>query len=111
MQASSSSPCSTTLSGSNNFCELHHEPHRLFCETCQAPVCSECAIVDHRSHQLIYIQDALESARSNAIKLGNETRAAIVAVREAIDNVQRTSEGIEVRSHQAAGEVRSLVRR
>lgn len=74
-------------------------------------MCSECAIIEHRAHQLIYIQNAVENARSNALNLSAETRAAIAAVREAVENVQRMSENIEVRSRQAAGEVRTLIRR
>lgn len=109
MFQASSSPSGSGLG--SNFCDLHHEPHRLYCESCHVPVCSECAIIDHRPHQLVYMQDAMESARANTLKLVAETRAAIVAVSEAIEGVQRTLDGVEIRAHQAAGEVRSLVRR
>lgn len=59
----------------------------------------------------MHIQEAMDNARTHTLKLSTETRAAIVAVREAVDCVQRTSEGMEMRAHQAAGEVRTLIRR
>lgn len=66
---------------------------------------------DHCGHQLTYIEEAIETAKLNNIKLTTETRAAIVAIREAIENVQRVSESVDVRSHQAATEVRTAIRR
>lgn len=68
-------------------------------------------MVDHRSHHLVCVQDPMESARANTYKLGGETRAAIAAIREALDSVQKTSEGVEIRAHQSAAEVRTLIRR
>lgn len=74
-------------------------------------MCAECAVVEHRTHQLMHVQDATEYARSHTMKLSTETRAAIVAVREALDSVQRVYEGIDLRAHQVSAEVRSLIRR
>lgn len=59
----------------------------------------------------MYIQDAVEAAKANAAKLGVETRAAIAAVREAIDSVQRRTEAVEVRIMQAATDVRNVTKR
>lgn len=66
---------------------------------------------DHCGHHLTYIEDAIESAKSTNQKLSGETRTAIIAIREAIDNVQRMSESVELRSIQAATEVRTVMRR
>ncbi|KAK4885456.1 hypothetical protein RN001_001727 [Aquatica leii] len=106
----SNSPCSTGVGATINFCDLQHEP-RLYCETCLSAVCTECTLIEHSGHQLVYIQDAIESARANTLKLSAETRAAIAAVREAIENVQRKNEAVELRTHQAAVEVRNVTKR
>ncbi|KAF2884307.1 hypothetical protein ILUMI_21869 [Ignelater luminosus] len=106
----SNSPCSSGVGASSNFCDLNHEP-RLYCETCSSAVCTECTLIDHNGHQLMYIQDAVEAAKANAAKLGVETRAAIAAVREAIDNVQRRTEAVDVRIMQAATDVRNVTKR
>ncbi|KAF5302014.1 hypothetical protein FQA39_LY10484 [Lamprigera yunnana] len=106
----SNSPSSAGVGTTINFCDVQHEP-RLYCETCSSAVCTECTLIDHNGHQLVYIQDAIESARANTLKLTAETRAAIAAVREAIDNVQRKNEAVELRTHQAAVEVRSVTKR
>ncbi|KAG5892471.1 hypothetical protein JTB14_017435 [Gonioctena quinquepunctata] len=108
----SSSQISTSPNNAlNNFCDSHREPHRLFCQTCVIPTCTECLMEDHCGHQLIYIEDAIEAAKSANQKLNTETRSAINAIREAIDNVQRMCEGVDLRSIQAATEVRTVIRR
>ncbi|CAG9813228.1 unnamed protein product [Phaedon cochleariae] len=104
----STSPCNNAI---NNLCDSHREPHRLFCQTCITPTCTECLMEDHCGHQLTYIEDAIETAKVANQKLNTETRTAIMAVREAIDNVQRMSENVELRSIQAATEIRSVMRR
>ncbi|XP_031356580.1 E3 ubiquitin-protein ligase TRIM71 isoform X2 [Photinus pyralis] len=106
----SNSPSSTGIGATINFCDLQHEA-RLYCETCLLAVCTECTLIEHNGHQLVYIQDAIDAARANTIKLSSETRAAIAAVREAIENVQRKSEAVELRTHQAAVEVRNVTKR
>ncbi|XP_050506283.1 E3 ubiquitin-protein ligase TRIM71 [Diabrotica virgifera virgifera] len=104
----STSPCNNIAI---NLCDNHREPHRLFCQTCIIPACTECLLEEHCGHQLIYIEDAIESAKTTHQKLNTETRQAISAIREAIDNVKRMTENVELRSIQAATEVRNIMRR
>ncbi|CAH1184660.1 unnamed protein product [Phyllotreta striolata] len=104
----STSPCNNTI---GNMCDSHREPNRIFCQTCSVPTCTECLLEDHCGHQATYIEDAIQTAKINNQKLINETRTAIVAVREAVDNVQCMSENVELRCIQAATDVRTVMRR
>ena len=55
---------STSNNENNNgeFCPLHHLPMNYFCATCQAPVCSDCAIVDnkHKNHNFCSIKEVYQ---------------------------------------------------
>lgn len=60
---------------------------------------------------MIRLQTAIESARLMTGKLTKETRSGIIAIREAIDNIQRRTESVEHRAHQVAAHVRDITKR
>lgn len=95
----------------NSFCDHHRGAYRLFCQTCLSPLCTECLISDHSGHQFSYIEEAMDSAKSTNKKLSLETRAAILAVKEAIDNTQHMADSVEAKSVKAAAEVTKSIRR
>lgn len=105
----SGSPCSSAHSP-GAFCELHHESQRLYCESCPGAICGECALREHRGHQMIYLQDALDGARTQSLQLLGDARAGTQAVREGLEAVQRMTESVELRATQAATEIRTLIR-
>lgn len=66
---------------------------------------------DHSGHQLVYIEDAIEAAKTTNHRLNIETRSAMVTIQQAFDNVQLMLGNVELRSIQAAKEVRNIMRR
>ncbi|KAJ8976518.1 hypothetical protein NQ317_009087, partial [Molorchus minor] len=106
-QHSSISSCNTLTT----VCDTHKEPYRIYCQSCHVPSCTDCVKYDHNGHHLVYIEEAVESAKSANQKLNAETRMAIQVVREAIDSVQRMSESVELRSLQVATEIRNSIKR
>lgn len=39
-------------------CERHHEKIRFFCPQCLVPICSECALMEHRYHKYVLFAEA-----------------------------------------------------
>ncbi|KAF6216602.1 hypothetical protein GE061_000946 [Apolygus lucorum] len=107
----SSSSSSSVLNG-NTFCESHlTETVRLYCDTCFKPVCSECTVLDHRGHTFIYLQDALDGARSATTRLLTDAKMGAQSTKECIDMSQRMMENISLRSHSIARDIRNIMRK
>ena len=59
----SSSPIQAVSDRPPSYCEVHeNEITRLFCDTCNKPICRECTVnpppAGHMGHSFIYLQDA-----------------------------------------------------
>ena len=47
-----------------SFCKEHNgEMLKLFCETCDKTVCSDCTVVKHQGHKCIFVSDAFENGK------------------------------------------------
>ncbi|XP_076370515.1 E3 ubiquitin-protein ligase TRIM71-like [Tachypleus tridentatus] len=93
-------------------CELHqHEVLRLFCDTCNEPLCRECTMKEHRGHSFIYLQDAVQNSKTLSIKLLADAKAGLRAVEESIEITQQMAEKVEMRAQNVATEVRATIRR
>ncbi|KAJ8923951.1 hypothetical protein NQ315_006727 [Exocentrus adspersus] len=105
--STSTSPCTVT----NTLCDNHREPYKFFCHTCHMPCCSECLTEDHSSHQIVLIEEAIETAKVNNHRLNMETRSAMIAIRQAYENVEGMLRRVENKSIQGAADVRTTMRR
>ncbi|KAK2723589.1 E3 ubiquitin-protein ligase TRIM71-like [Artemia franciscana] len=93
-------------------CENHAMEHlRLFCETCNQPVCQDCTISSHRNHAFIYLKEAVESSRNISMKVLSDAKAGIKAIEESIDITKHMAERVELRSQKIAAEVISTLQR
>lgn len=94
------------------YCNLHEgEVIRLFCEMCNAAICRECTLRDHRGHSFIYLQDAAESSRSVTLKLLTDARSGIRAIEDSIGVTKRMVDRVDLRAQAVASDVRSTTRR
>lgn len=59
---------------------------------------------------MIYLQDALDGARTQSLQLLGDARAGTQAVREGLETVQKMSESVEIRANQTETEIRTLIR-
>ena len=95
-----------------SFCDLHdQEILRLYCDTCAQAICRECTMIDHIGHSFIYLQDAVESAKTVTIKLLADAKAGMKAIEEGIQVTQTMAEQMELRAQAVAKEVRTTLRR
>ena len=95
-----------------SFCELHEkEVLRLYCDTCTQAICRECTMVEHVGHSFIYLQDAVENAKTVTLKLLADARAGMKAMEESLQMTQTMAERVEARAQAVATEVRATTRR
>ncbi|EFA06044.2 E3 ubiquitin-protein ligase TRIM71 [Tribolium castaneum] len=100
------SPCAAI----NTICDIHREPNRLFCATCYTPACSDCVLSDHVSHELSYVQECDNTILMHT-KLNNETRSAMTAVAEAMENVKFMSTKIHLKLQKTTVDVQNVFKK
>ncbi|XP_068729990.1 tripartite motif-containing protein 2-like [Montipora capricornis] len=87
----------------NNLLSLHHdhepsktdaicakhdgETLKLFCQTCEEPICRDCTIIDHLGHRYSFIKDLFVAEKEKTLKLVQESRATISALESTVETV------------------------
>ncbi|KAG7161337.1 E3 ubiquitin-protein ligase TRIM71-like [Homarus americanus] len=94
------------------YCSLHDgEVVRLYCELCNAAICRECTLRDHRGHAFTYLQNAAESSRAVTMKLLTDARTGIRAIEDSIGVTKRMVDRVDLRAQAVASDVRTTTRR
>ena len=63
-------------------CDFHQAEHvKYFCNTCLAPLCTVCAVAEHRTHSMMDLQTAL-SSKKTAIQTKIESMSDMVCQQE-----------------------------
>lgn len=69
-------------------CAKHDgEPLKLFCQTCEQPICRDCTIIDHHDHRYSFIKHLFVAEKEKTLKLVQESRAAISALESTVETV------------------------
>jgi len=63
------------------------EPLKLFCQTCEQPICRDCTIIDHHDHRYSFIKQLFVAEKEKTLKLVQESRAAISALESTVEAV------------------------
>lgn len=91
-------------------CDLHHQPKILYCESCTAGSCRQCAANEHFGHSMVYLQDAAGKARNVCLALMKDARAGAQYVKESLELIQQMAEAIEAKVKRICEEVNLTVR-
>ena len=104
-----------------NVCKQHNDEVRFYCEPCVICICRDCAILDHREHNIVSldkglqkkkfeIKNKMQEVQANVPRLRNEKESLQKrrtrmnkSIEEATDEIRRTAErNIElIRQHEA----------
>ena len=60
---------------------------KLFCQTCEQPICRDCTIIDHHDHRYSFVKDLFVVEKEKTLKLVQESRAAISALESTVETV------------------------
>lgn len=70
----------------NATCAKHDgETLKLFCQTCEEPICRDCTIIDHQGHRYSFIKEIFVAEKEKTLKLVQESRAAISALESTVE--------------------------
>uniref|UniRef100_A0AAY4D9F4 RING-type E3 ubiquitin transferase n=1 Tax=Denticeps clupeoides TaxID=299321 RepID=A0AAY4D9F4_9TELE len=93
-------------------CSLHPgQELRLFCETCDQPVCLECSATFHREHHCCPTHDVIDGHGDSIRELVTRgLRPRLGRLEEALRTVELSQDALQARSEALAGEVRAFAR-
>ena len=78
------------------FCTSHpSEPIKIYCETCDELVCSDCAIKAHRDHSYDFIPDVFPKHRDAILACLHPIKAELAGVAGTIAELRRRSGGLD----------------
>ena len=60
------------------YCEKHQgETLKLFCQSCDKPICRDCTIVDHKTHEYLFVADAAAKEKEYVKQLLEKTKVKV----------------------------------
>ena len=66
-------------------CPKHDgETLKLFCQTCEQPICRDCTVIDHHGHRYLFIKDIFAAEKEKVLKIVQESRAIISSLESSV---------------------------
>ncbi|XP_030757079.1 E3 ubiquitin-protein ligase TRIM71-like [Sitophilus oryzae] len=87
-------------------CLRHHRPFAFFCTSCMLPACPVCRQLDHSSHNIIEISEAVQNVKLISFEIVGQIRQTILHLRQSLDYLQHTLDEIDTRAHQAVANIK-----
>ena len=77
-------------------CERHQEKAiKLFCETCDQPICRDCTVKDHRDHDYEIIKNVFPAKKEFIMEFVRKAEAKIPALTSAIESVEERERQVQ----------------
>ena len=71
-------------------CSKHpEEDSNLYCKTCQQLICRDCTLVEHRSHDFHFANEARQGFEAELVKLVRENKKKLVVYGKELQEVQK----------------------
>ncbi|XP_072269546.1 E3 ubiquitin-protein ligase TRIM71 isoform X2 [Pyxicephalus adspersus] len=95
-----------------DYCQQHNEEVlHFYCESCSMPICRECTIGRHAGHSFIFLQDAIQDARTVTIQLLADAQQGRQAIQRSIEQAQTLAEQVEMKAKVAQSEIKAVTSR
>ena len=89
-----------------SLCSKHkQETLKLFCQTCDYPICRDCIIVDHREHKYAFIEDVFKQQKQVITQSLKQARVQITSLTTAIQSVEKLEKSMETNFAEVNGEI------
>ena len=90
-------------------CSKHREETlKLFCQTCQKPICRDCTIVDHRDHTYNFVSEVADKERKIIQSVLQETKTKERSVNDGLKTLQTVENSVCIKATEINEEVDSF---
>ena len=88
-------------------CHKHrHELLRFFCRTCDAPICKDCTLGEHKGHEYDYLSECTAREIALLAQLAEQAKVKANDLRGMSKSMQYASNQLQNQYHKAQSEVR-----
>ena len=95
----------------SSVCKLHNDEVRFYCEQCVICICRDCAILDHRDHSIVSLDNGLQKKRSKIENQMQEVQANVFRLRNEKESLEKRRTRMDKSIEQATQEVRRTAER
>ena len=79
-----------------SLCSKHkQETLKLFCHTCDYPICRDCIIVEHREHKFVFMEDVLVKQKQIITQCLELAEDKMTSLNTAIESVEKMEKSVE----------------
>ena len=79
------------------YCEKHQgETLKLFCKSCDKPICRDCTIVDHQGHKYLFVADAAAKEKESVKQLLDKTKAKVPILSTGVKSVEEMEKQVQM---------------
>ena len=90
-------------------CEKHRgETLKLFCKSCDKPICRDCTIVDHQGHKYLFVADAVAKEKESVKQLLVKAKAKAPFLSTGVKSVEEMEKRVQVNVTAVTEEIDSL---
>ena len=93
-----------------NVCKKHKDELRFYCHKCNICICRDCAMLEHRDHDFISFDQALENKKSEIGEKMQEVEENCSRLRNRKESLEKRRERINNSIDQAANEVHRVAK-
>ncbi|KAL9958079.1 hypothetical protein ACROYT_G035048 [Oculina patagonica] len=77
-------------------CAKHDgETLKLFCQSCEEPICRDCTVIDHHGHRYLFIKDIFVAEKEKVLKIVQESKATICVLESSVATVDAQEEKLQ----------------
>ena len=81
---------------------------KLFCGTCDKPICRDCTIVDHQRHSYAFVEDVINQKREMIKEKLQETKAKAPDLTEGLEAVEEMRVRVKAQKRRVTQQIDSL---
>ena len=94
-----------------NVCKKHNDEVRFYCEQCVICICRDCAILDHRDHNIVSLDNGLQKKKSEIESKMQEVRANVSRLRSEKESLEKQRIRMSKSVEQATEEIHRTAER
>jgi len=94
-----------------NACKKHNDEVRFYCEQCVICICRDCAIFDHRDHNIVSLDSGLQKKKSEIEDKMQEVQANVSRLRSEKESLEKQRIRMNKSVQQATEEIRRTAER
>ena len=90
-------------------CDKHRgEILKLFCQTCDKPICCSCTVYDHQGHMYLFATDAAAKEKEAVKQLLEKTRAKVPVLSTGVESVEEMEKRVQAKVASVTQDIEDL---